>query len=353
MEFVMKRVALMLIALAFGMTACTWTDSKKTEESLPPIQIQTVEEAERLEKSLEKNPDNLREREALAKFYSSVVSSKPLLRARRYDNIRWLVEHHPDYSGLWTPEYSLDPEFDGSERYSRIGELWKNAVEKNPKSAAVAFNAGKYFFMEEPLVAEGFMKKACELDPDSSIYACALGNFYEVYAFRRRKVAIPNALEKAMEEFERAYDLDHSANAWLLPDIARLAWRMQQYDRLNKVVEQMEAALKNESGEWFAGNLFYWINISKGLLAMHSGDRKAAGVFLLNACETPGSPQLNSFGPSMILADLLLKEGEKEIVLEFLEKTKKFWSPRFQKADAWAKEIREGRTPDFGANLRY
>ena len=116
MEFVMKRVALMLIALAFGMTACTWTDSKKTEESLPPIQIQTVEEAERLEKSLEKNPDNLREREALAKFYSSVVSSKPLLRARRYDNIRWLVEHHPDYPGLWTPEYSLDPEFDGSER---------------------------------------------------------------------------------------------------------------------------------------------------------------------------------------------------------------------------------------------
>ncbi len=349
----MKRLILILLGLAAGMTACTSTDSEKAENSAPPMRIQSVEEAERVEKSLEKKPDNMRAREALARFYSSVVFTRPYLRARKYDNIRWLVEHRPEHPGLWTPEFSLDPAFDGTERYSRIGNLWRNAVEKHPKSAAVAFNAGKYFLMEEPLAAEMYLKKACELDPGSSIYACSLGNFYEIYAFRRTGNEIPDALEKAMAEYERAYALDVATKAWLLPDLARLAWRTKRYDRLLKAVEQMEASLKTGSKEWYAGNLIYWINLSRGLLAIREGDVKSAGEFLLKAGDTPGSPQLNSFGPGMLLADLLLKRGERETVLAFLEKTKKFWAPRFQKADAWAKEIREGRTPDFGANLRY
>ena len=342
----MKRFVLILIGLAVGMTACTSTDSKKTaEKSLPPMRIQSIEEAERVEKSLEKTPDDMRARMGLARFYSSIVFSKPQLRARKYDNIRWLVEHCPEYPELWTPEFSLDPAFDGN--------LWRSAVEKHPTSAAVVFNAGKYFLMEDPVSAESYLKKACELDPDSSIYACSLGNFYEIYAFRRTPDAIPDALEKAMAEYERAYALNVSANAWLLPDIARLSWRTRRYDRLSEAIAQMEAALKSAPKEWYAGNLFYWIHLSRGLLALREGNLKSAGEFLLKAADTPGSPQLNSFGPGMLLADFLLKRGEKQTVLDFLEKTKKFWLPRFQKADAWAKEIREGRTPEFGANLRY
>ncbi len=349
----MKRLSLLLIVLAAGMTACTLTDSNRKEGPVPPMTIQSVEEAERVERSLENQPENLSARVGLARFYSSIVSSKPLLRSRKYDNIRWLVEHRPEYPELWRPEYSLDPAFDGMERYSRIGDLWRKAMEKHPKSAAVAFNAGKYFLMEDPQVAETCLKKACQLEPDSSIYACSLGHFYEIYAGRRSKIVLPDAWEKAMEEYERAYALNPARQAWLLPDIARLAWKLKQYSRLTSAIQQMEAALKNASGEWYAGNLAYWIPLSNGLLAVHDGDWKAAGEFLLKAAETPGSPQLNSFGPSMILADLLLKHGDREIVLAFLEKTRKFWSSRSQKADAWSKEIREGRNPDFGANLRY
>ena len=39
----------------------------------------------------------------------------------------------------------------------------------------------------------------------------------------------------------------------------------------------------------------------------------------------PGSPQLNSFGPIMSLAEELLEQGEPDTVLEFFAECRKFW----------------------------
>lgn len=350
----MKWFVLAGICLVFGMTSCTSMESGETvQKKRVPVKILNSEQAEEAEKSLEKNPGNLEVREGLAKYYSSAVFTNPQLRGRKYDNLRWFVENRPDYQ-LWSPEYSLDPVLDGQERFTRIGDLWQNAVKKYPKSAAVAFNAGKYFLLQEPLLAEKFLKKACDLNPNSSIYAFSLGHFYELSAFRRKGSVIQDAAEKALTEYERAYELDDSpGKAWLLPDIARAAWNMKQYELLARAAGRMENALKSQKENWFDGNLFYWFYISKGLLAVHEGNYEAAGTFLLKAGDTSGSPQLDTFGPNMILADQLLKHGGREAVLEFLEKIKKFWKPQFRKSDVWAKEIRDGKHPSFGANLRY
>ena len=79
----------------------------------------------------------------------------------------------------------------------------------------------------------------------------------------------------------------------------------------------------------------------------------AASGFVVGfrAGKTPGSPQLNSFGPNMMLAEALLEAGRKETVIEYLKLCGKFW--KRGQVDKWIEVIKEGGIPKFGANLRY
>ena len=89
---------------------------------------------------------------------------------------------------------------------------------------------------------------------------------------------------------------------------------------------------------------------------MKENNIESAKAFLLKAGNTPGSPQLNSFGPNMFLAKELLELGETAVVLEYLELCGKFWQPSFQQmsgADKWKTQIENGQIPDFKANMVY
>ena len=97
---------------------------------------------------------------------------------------------------------------------------------------------------------------------------------------------------------------------------------------------------------------------------MEQGDIGVAEEELLAAGRTPGSPQLNSFGPNMYLARALLKAGKRDGVIEYLELCKAFWHVSSVPAkgdrltgnealDRWIEEIRRGEVPDFGPQLVY
>ena len=45
------------------------------------------------------------------------------------------------------------------------------------------------------------------------------------------------------------------------------------------------------------------------------------------AGHTPGSPQLDSFGPDIRLAWDLLQRGQDQAVLDYLHDVARFWSP--------------------------
>jgi len=64
-----------------------------------------------------------------------------------------------------------------------------------------------------------------------------------------------------------------------------------------------------------------------------------------------GSPQLNSFGPSMSFAREMLEVGEREPVLEYLNLCRSFWKADQGRLNRWTQEIKEGRIPDFGPSL--
>ena len=86
---------------------------------------------------------------------------------------------------------------------------------------------------------------------------------------------------------------------------------------------------------------------------MQSGDVTNAKKYLLEAGKTTGSAQLNSFGPNMTLAKELLEKGEKETVLKYFESCAKFWALGKTRLSGWTLEVKAGKIPDFGANLRY
>ena len=113
---------------------------------------------------------------------------------------------------------------------------------------------------------------------------------------------------------------------------------------------------------WYYGNAIHNGHAVLGMVQMRRGDLPEAEQELLRAGASPGSPQLNSFGPNLTLArDLLLKE-RRVAVLEYLELCRVFWYPdsgsesdtvNAVRVGGWVEEIRRGEMPDFGPNLIY
>ena len=113
---------------------------------------------------------------------------------------------------------------------------------------------------------------------------------------------------------------------------------------------EQAAAMRNN---WNYGNALHVANLVLGRMALSSGDVAEAVRLLLEAGRTPGSPQLNSFGPNMLLAKELLAKGEREAVVQYFDLCANFWKDREGKLARWKAAVRNGGEPEFGANLAY
>jgi hypothetical protein len=83
-------------------------------------------------------------------------------------------------------------------------------------------------------------------------------------------------------------------------------------------------------------------------------DKRNAGKReLVEAGKTPGSPQLNSFGPNMSLAKDLLERKETDTVLRYFDLCGKFWELESGNLKRWSILAKAGEIPDFGANPLY
>lgn len=114
-------------------------------------------------------------------------------------------------------------------------------------------------------------------------------------------------------------------------------------------------------GGWDYGNVTHNANQILGRCALREGKLADAKKHLLAAGATPGSPQLDSFGPQMQLAGELLDRGEKETVLQYLDLVARFWANPDERTEAaskrvarehlellesWKKQVRAGKIPD-------
>lgn len=117
----------------------------------------------------------------------------------------------------------------------------------------------------------------------------------------------------------------------------------------NDLLIQAESMKEN----WDYGNAVHAANLVLGRVALASGNVDDAKTYLLAAGRTPGSPQLDSFGPDMLFAQELLAKGEKNAVIQYLDMCSKFWKMGDDDLAKWKTEIETDKMPNFGPNTRY
>jgi hypothetical protein len=98
---------------------------------------------------------------------------------------------------------------------------------------------------------------------------------------------------------------------------------------------------------WNRGNRIHKGHIVLGRVALRRDQLPQAREHLLAAGKTPGSPQLDSFGPDFTLARELLEKDDLTTVLAYLDECRAFWKLGAQRLDTWSQEIRSGKKPKF------
>ncbi len=115
----------------------------------------------------------------------------------------------------------------------------------------------------------------------------------------------------------------------------------------NEMLQTAGISGGDENCDWNYGNAIHDANNLLGRVALKRGNIEKAKKHLIEAGKTPGSPQLNSFGPSMALAQELLENGERDVVIEYLELCRVFWEMHEGLLDKWQSEIQEGNIPNL------
>jgi len=140
---------------------------------------------------------------------------------------------------------------------------------------------------------------------------------------------------------------------YALNNAAKEAFNIENYTDAKKYAQELQNLTPVFKKNWNYGNAVQDFNLVLGRLAVKDGNILKAKEYLLAAGNSPGSPQMDTFGPNMSLAKDLIEKGEKEIVIEYLKLCSAFWDMDRGRLKKWITEVEAGKTPDFGANLVY
>jgi hypothetical protein len=154
-------------------------------------------------------------------------------------------------------------------------------------------------------------------------------------------------------QVEAARAVNPMQRFYALSDLAKTAFNLGHLDEAQKYAGELLQEAPKHPNDWNYGNAIYYGNFVLGRVALLQGNVQLAGQYLLDASSTPGSPQLNSFGPNLTLAKELLEKGQGPVVLEFFARCKNFWKMDRGKLDEWSATIRGGGIPQFTQNLNY
>ena len=262
----------------------------------------------------------------------------------------WLILNSPESEVLAIPYGHLDAILD-AEAYSQGKKAWIDQLKRKPENLRLLEHSSKFFLLHDRELARESLQKARSLDMDNPKWPKALGHLYLLNMRTNSLKAKSDAAGKALEQFETAYKLSTDrARGVLLQSLAKAALAANKPTKAKEYADKM---LSQNSSGWNSGNNIHHGNTILGRIALKLNDVEEAKERLIKAGETPGSPQLNSFGPNMTLAKELLQKGEKDVVLKYFELCSKFWKSGKTRLDEWSTVVKDGKIPNFGSNLRY
>jgi hypothetical protein len=158
-------------------------------------------------------------------------------------------------------------------------------------------------------------------------------------------------LDAAVKELATASNEEEKFHA--LDDAAKEGFEVGQIEDARKYANDLLTLAQKFQRDWNYGNAIQDGNLVLGRIALKEGRTEDAKQCLLAAGKSPGSPQMDSFGPNMSLAKDLLDKGERDVVLQYFELCRVFWKNDFGELNEWSSDVKAGRIPNFGANLVY
>jgi hypothetical protein len=148
----------------------------------------------------------------------------------------------------------------------------------------------------------------------------------------------------AVEELETALSL--ATADWIALgariDLTKAAVLAEDWERVRETAERVLVDNETCTRTFQYGNAIHWANIALGYAALAHDQLTAASEYLVRAGKTPGSPQLNSFGPDRDLARALLERGERTAVLTYLADCGRFWKGNEAILEGWRTAIERG-----------
>jgi tetratricopeptide (TPR) repeat protein len=273
-----------------------------------------LEDAERLLEELKTTPDDLERRVRLLGFADSMKSIDPKWSDVFLDQLRWCIENEPRSELHALALFDVEPSSAVSEA---ICAAWQAALARHPGDSTVLQHACLGLLRGGKVeVTRALFEQLQRLDPRNPGWLSTLGRVF---------ARCPEAAEFALVAHERALALQHPREADTVNETAELAFKLQRFERARELaLELLEMARDSELG-WMLGNAQYHGHRILGLIALAHGDVAAAERELLESGRTVGSPQLNSFGPELDLANALLQLGRTDAVIEFLWLCERFW----------------------------
>jgi tetratricopeptide (TPR) repeat protein len=318
----------------------------------------SADEAKALEETLLKTPADVPARVMLISYYSANYKDQKS-RVKKCEHVHWMIENFAASEFLhYVSEvrlFSVPPNLRRSENSAQMGqcydkgkELWLKNLEANKGNLVVLRNAIDYFSISDREFAEKLMRQGVAADPQNSKWHTELAHHFqrqvtsEKDSARRKELAL-----KSVEEFEIALKLatDPIGRRSLRISLARMEFEAGETTKAEAVANKI---LTEVNDAYLRSDEVHGANTTLGLIALQKGDTQEAKRRLLLSGEVAGSPVLNSFGPSMVLAKVLAEKGETETVLQYLASVGSFW--KNEKLQGWVITLKDGRVPNFGVN---
>ena len=153
--------------------------------------------------------------------------------------------------------------------------------------------------------------------------------------------------ERKMELLEGILNKDPYSRWARLDDAAQLAYEIGDYDKASAYAMEALALSSHYQNDWNHGNAIHNANMVLGRLSLKEGDVEKARTYLLASAQSTGSPQLDTFGPSLKLANELLIAGEEEAVVSYLDSISGFWDMDNGCVKRWINQIENHQTPEL------
>ncbi|UDQ98775.1 M56 family metallopeptidase [Lentisphaerota bacterium WC36G] len=289
----------------------------------------------KLEEKYAKNKDDIKTAALLLGSYMQKRIRHKEYKIKSNNIVEYLIKNYPE-SPIFQDPITNICKTGSSDRFLTF---WEEQIQIKPKNTTILSNAASNLTLYDTDIAIKYMTQCAKLEPNNPKWDETLGHLYALPSIEK--------MDKAFKHYQNAYKKsDSKKKINILQYLAPIAISLDKFQLATKYATDLLEASKISSKKYPyfpLGNQIYTGNSVLGQVAFKQGKIAEAKKYLLKSIETPGSPTLMSGGIDFTLADMLLKHGEKECVIEFLTKYSQINTHRPDTVKLLIKQIQEGK----------